>query len=495
MKIESKMDDLPIELWHLIFDHLELVDLASCAQVSKKSYFILKRYCRIRELAFDRRLTVLWFHPDYSLYQHRVDYSMASVLSGSTFSLAYLRRLKIGRQSSFNLDEINAFAQLEELDIDLRNYKNGQSKTLSLANLTALYVCTSEHLPYLELDTPRLSKVCTFSLARLEFVYPESVRCIHTCFHDGKLSMFRQLEYLLFSDYYDQNHYFVRFPADNFNEFSLTNLKKLKEIHFYFGCFKLYENNSDCIKRIVQVILSRPDLQLFWTNVRMTGEDLLIEYEDTMRTVGSLVAFQLRNYDRLRGNIDLLWSYDFNRSIALLFQAGFNPRSEDFLGRFFAKYSIRKITVNGKTNEPEVLMKLIAKSLNLRSLWFLDSNLDQTFFDRMTDTVRLNRIPLQVLRLQGSSTDSLKLEFLAKLVDLEVLETHQQPPADVFLKLLGLPFLMHFQYSASKHEIERLSTDRFLLDKKPLSLQEILKHLLNKPGTLITDLTGQCNQM
>ena len=36
------MADLVINLWHSVFDHLEPVDLFSCAQVSKKLYFAVK---------------------------------------------------------------------------------------------------------------------------------------------------------------------------------------------------------------------------------------------------------------------------------------------------------------------------------------------------------------------------------------------------------------------------------------------------------------------
>ena len=38
-----------------------------------------------------------------------------------------------------DLNEINRFIHLDELDIDLKNYKNEKSRTLSLANLKVLY--------------------------------------------------------------------------------------------------------------------------------------------------------------------------------------------------------------------------------------------------------------------------------------------------------------------------------------------------------------------
>ena len=139
------MADLPIELWHSIFD---------CPG----------------DRAFTRPAND-WFHPDFSIYRHRVDYSVASMLERSSFNLENLRRLKIGRFSSIDdLNVINKFAHLKELDIDLANYKSERRRALSLANLKVLHLFMSDHLSYLELDTPRLAKVYTFSLKKLDFL-------------------------------------------------------------------------------------------------------------------------------------------------------------------------------------------------------------------------------------------------------------------------------------------------------------------------------------
>ena len=93
------MADLPIELWHSIFDRLQLTDLSSCAQVCKGFYLVVKEY-RIREIAFTRRVHQ-WFHlTTPTNHKHRVDFTKAFILKVSSFNFDYLKRLKIGRWSS-----------------------------------------------------------------------------------------------------------------------------------------------------------------------------------------------------------------------------------------------------------------------------------------------------------------------------------------------------------------------------------------------------------
>ena len=477
------MAELPIELWHLIFDRLELVELSSCAQVSKTFYVAVKSY-RIREIAFTRQVHE-WFHYTTSTidHKHRLGYSLASILRRSSFDFDHLKRLKIGRRSAIDLDVINRFVHLEELDLDLANYKNEKSWTLSLANLKVLYLFIREGFSYVELDTPRLAKLRTFSLKMLEFVYPESVQCIHTFDHSGKLSMFRNLEYLTFTDRYNQLNYHLFYALRSFNQFNLTNLKKLKEIDFYYTYTKYRKNNMNNFKRMTAKLLAldRPNLKVFWYDVQVTDPNLLTEYEHTMETVGSDVAFQLQHYEMLKEKVDFFWCYDFNGSMRLLPEAGFNPRSEEFTSKFLSRYSFGRISVTGQVEERELLLKLIARLPNLFALKFENSGLDQSFFDRMADIIQLNAIPLQQLSFKGTSNES--LDFVSKLRDLEWFATDQELSSGLMAKLLRLPSLVEIECSSGEtsKRIERLSTNRFRLDGETLSLQGLLERFETKP--------------
>ena len=478
------MPELPIELWHLIFDRLELVELSPCAQVSKTFYVAVKSY-RIHEIAFTRRV-YKWFYFATSTidHKHRLHYSLASILRRSSFNFDYLKRLKIGRKSAIDLDVINKFTSLEELDIDLKNYE--KSWTLSLANLKVLYLFVLDGFSYVELDTPQLAKLRTFSLKRLEFIYPESVRCIHTFAHSGKLSMFRNLEYLTLTDSYNQFEYTI-FPS--FNEIRVKGLKKLKEVDFYYTYTEYRERNMHVFKRMIANLLSlrRPDLKVFWLHVQVTDPNLLTAYERSMETVGSFVPFQLQHYEMLKEKDHFYWWYEFNGSMKKLSRAGFNLRSEKFTSKFLAKYSFRRIDVTDRVEERELLLKLIARSPNLFALKFEKSGLDQSFFDQMADIIQLNAIPLQQLWFKGTSNESLNFGFVSKLHDLEWFETNQELSSELITKLLRLPSLVEIEcspYGISKR-IERLSTNRFLLDEETefqfLSLQGLLEHFEAKP--------------
>ena len=498
------MADLPIELWHLIFDRLELVDLSSVALVSKAVYFAVKAY-RVREIAFTRRVH-RWFHYTTPInnHKHRIDLAKSSILKRSSFNFIYLKRLKIGRLSSIDLDVINRFVHLEELDIDLKNYRK-ENRALSLANLKVLYLFVydnnqTNHLPYVELDTPRLAKVCTFNLEMLEFLYPESVRCIHTFFHSGKLSMFRNLEYLLFTDCYNLLDYLASYSSQTvFKEFSVTALKKLKEIGFQYY-YSVYKNrNMSNFKRVTENLLAlgRPNLKMFWFHVQMIDTSLLTEYERMKENVRSQVAFQLQHYELLKEKVEFFWSYNFNSSVRKLQQAGLNPRSEEVTLKLLVKYSFKRIVITGRVEERELLLELIAGSPDLFALEFVNSRLGQSFFDRMTDIVQLKSIPLQQFRLKGSSKD-LKFEFIIRLRDLELFKTDLELPAILIIKLLKHPLLVEIgcSFGGTAKRIERLSTNRFRLNEETLNLPELLDRFeAQLDYTLIESKASMCRPM
>lgn len=484
------MTELPIELWHSIFNRLELTDLALCAQVSKKLYFTVKEY-RIREIAFTRQL-YKWFHYCHANYKDQIDYSKASILKRSSFNFGYLKRLKIGRSSLIELNVINRLVALEELDIDLRYGYNYGNNTLSLVNLQVLYVFVSEHLPLLELDTPRLAKVYTFSLKRLEFFFPDAVRCIHAFDHCGKLPMFRNLEYLMLTDHYNELDYSSSYPSTpSFEEFSLVTLTKLKEIDFYYHHYRYIKANWSILKRVIAKILAlgRPDLQVFWFNVRMTDAKLLTKYWVMDETVGSLVAFQLKHYEWLKNKVEFFRFYDFSESMRKLAGAGFNLRSEEFVEKFLARYSFGKMKITGR-EERELLIKLISGSSKLCNLELEDSDLGQSFMDRISETIQLNGIPLRSLRLKGSNGIR-NFEFMLKLLNLQLFKTDQKLSAEIITKLLRLPLLTEINFSSGI--IQRTPTGRLRLNGKSLSLEELLKHFDVKPEPKVYRTVLQAN--
>ena len=408
----SKMANYPFELWHLIFDHLQLTNIASCARVSKALYFAVKAY-RIWSIAFTGGVDE-WFHYTKlsSNHKYRLDFRKAGLLKRSSFNFGCLKRLKIGESSLIDLDVINKFTPLEELDIELKSYEKKNSRTLSLANLKVLCLFVPGVTRSVKLDTPRLAKVFTFSLKNLQFVYPKSVRCIHA-FRVAKLWRFENLEYLTLTDCYNGPESPIN-PLFNFG--AKWSLVQLKEINFFYSGGA--DSSSFRSMTADLLVRQRPNLKIFWQNVPITDPNLLKEYGRWMKSVEGRMAFQLQHYEQLENKIELFWFCDFNKSMRTFKEAGLNPRSDEFTSKFLATCSLRKIEVIGRVNEQEVLMKLIAGSPNLLSLEFEKTGLRQSFFDRMADVVIRNGIPLRYLHLRGKM--SLRnLWFANKIPDLK----------------------------------------------------------------------------
>ena len=484
-----RMADLPTEMWHSIFERLEdLADLYSCSLVCKAVYVAFKSY-RIREVAFTRG-SLEWFHytTSFTNHQHRVYFENFFLLSSfplkrSSFNFDYLKRLKIGRLTAIDLNVINRFVHLEELDIDLANYRKEKRSTLSLANLKVLYVYVPNYHQHLELDTPRLEKVCTFSLKLLEFIYSESVRCIHTVDLAGKLSTFRNLECLNFTNSYNEPYEYICSSPPSLEEFSVETMKamkKLKEIHFSYDLWYGKENLS-ILKRMTAnfLALERPDLKVFWLNVQVTDAQLS-EYEAMYANAECVLAFQFQNYDKLNGKVHFRWSFEFTWTMRKLQEPGLNP-SERFLSKFLAKFFLRRIAIHGKVEEPDILLELIARSPCLFSLVFLDSGLDQSFFNRMVETVRLNRIPLQKLQLKKRQR-GVDLEFVLGLRDLEWFETTQQLSPEFVLRLFSLPMLDAIEFFSGNivKRVRRVSRSRYSFLGERLRLPELLERLNRK---------------
>ena len=404
-----------------------------------------------------------------------------SILKSPPFNFDYLKRLKIGRVPVIDLDVINKFTRLEELDIDMRSYKKKNGRTLSLANLKVIYLFMSDHLSCLKLDTPLLAKVCTFDLKKLEFFFPESVQCIHTFAHRGKLSMFRNLEYLTFTDYYN----ILKYSHDLlFDDFSVTDLKKLKEIHFYYHSKYYEDRNMSNFKETISNILSlrRPDLKVFWQNLQVTDPSLLTEYDRTVKNDESQVIFQLQHYEMIREKDHFFWSYHFNSSMRELSEAGFNLRSEEFTSKFLSAYSFRRINVTDRAEEWELslLLELIARSSDLFALRFGYIYQDQSFYDRMADIVRMNRIPLQQLQVLDTLSESLNFDFVTRLPHLQLFETDRKNLGNELIsRLFDSPMLAEIRFGSwfFCERIERMSKSRYRLNGKSMRWHKLLKKL------------------
>lgn len=89
----------------------------------------------------------------------------------------------------------------------------------------------------------------------------------------------------------------------------------------------------------------------------------------------------------------------------------------------------------------------------------------------MAETVQLNHIPLAHLHLRDSS---LNFDFVLKLSRLEYFVTDQKLPAELIAKLIGLPLLVEIECFFGNDKIKRISSTKFSLNGKHVSLSELL---------------------
>ena len=448
------MTDLLVELWHLIFKRLELVDLSACAQVNKRFNLMVKDF-RIKEIAFIRGTDYKWFHDAFLPYEHQVEYSKASVLKRSSFNFEHLKKLKIGRWSSIDLNDINKFTQLEILDIDLKNYQNKKSLTLCLPNLRTLFVFVPPAVPYLELNTPRLWEVRTFHLEKLEFVHPESIQIISTFSHGGHLFVvFPNLEYLSFTDLLGLLDFQKSFEFEIFKEFSTTTIgKSLKKIDFFYSFNGYLERNLDIFRRIVQKVLDmqRPEMKVVWQGVQVTDANQLTEQQN-MINAKNWSAFLLKRYEESKVNYHL-GRLEFNQAMGALQEAGFDPKSKEFTSELSEQLPIRELKVYGQVNEPQLLVEFIVRSPDLGILRFKNSALNPSFFRCLLEIIEMNHIPLVLF------------------------ENDLPLPFELVTKLLQLPKLETILFSVDRSRIERVSPGRFSMDGMSFDLAGLQEYL------------------
>ena len=207
--------------------------------------------------------------------------------------------------------------------------------------------------------------------------------------------------------------------------------------------------------------------------------------------------FQLLHYEQLKDKVEFFWNYEFWGLTGMyIFRS--NTKRDEFFSKFFVKFCPRKIKIGkvyswelirGGTSTEELLLKFIASSSSLLILEFEDSELGQSFFDRMPEIVCQNRIPrtpLRYLHLNGSN-GVYNLEFVCRLRDLELFETDHQLSIELIEKLIRLPRLIELQFQfgltrfdLSSKRIERTLNGGFRLNGKSLNQQQLLQHFQSK---------------
>ena len=133
---QCTINDLPVEIYEMIFNCLDLEELSKLKFINRKFYYIVKSY-RIQEINFFNYSNIKdsWFfdykpiHPTNSIHLSRI-----SILSSNYLNLNHLKRIKIyytEYDNNFDLEILNKFMQINHLELIIQDFKEW-SKTIKL---------------------------------------------------------------------------------------------------------------------------------------------------------------------------------------------------------------------------------------------------------------------------------------------------------------------------------------------------------------------------
>lgn len=401
----QKMDDQPIEIYHLIFEYLDIIDLTNCKLVNKKFYKYVKEF-RIKELIFYSSKSC-WFYINkpFNCNYRLVHFKISPFLKKSTFNFKFLKYLNIEFvDEMFNLTEINKFDKLKVLEIYLTNYQNKADNKLALNNLEVLRIDSSKFIQ-IEIDCPKLRSLHYWSFNnKLIIKHPLKIHFLTTYKYGSDLLKFSNLEYLNLNS------------TANLEQFNFEQLSKLKEL-------KIKSDDSKHVSNLIlKKVIKNPNLIVYFNGFHVINSNQLIfdRYD---------LALQLKNYEKLIGVLDWMNLIEYNKLIDLI--------QNELPINFHQKYSnIQRINVINKVKNSKHLIQFIGHSQMLTSLSTINSKLDQQFYNELPSISSLN-----FLTLEEDCEIGLKFDFILKMFCLKCLNTNQKVTFDSTIELDQLKYL------------------------------------------------------
>lgn len=438
----SRLNILPIEIFHEICQYLDVYELLELKIVCKKLYFIVKEF-KIKELIFnfsDNCSKDIWFFTNRPLnFKFNLENSKLFLLRTYRDNLVNnLKRLKIRQlddKSCISLVDVNKFLQLEQLDIFLKNCKRKENERLVLVKLRTLSIKLLSSV--LEINAPNLiafylnNSNSIYSLKSIKFdCRPLSVRHLKIfTYHDVVEAVFSNLEYLecYRSNYLNQSILFA-FP----------NLKELRIQHYY-------ESN---LLGILETIASnrRETFKVFYNGIQLQDANDLQVYKDQ-----PVFPLQISNFKFLDNNLNWFNCINFNDLLSLTDKI---PRD------FFRKYTnIQELRVSKLRNESE-LISFIFNCQNLEKLNALDASFTQQFYDRLP--VVSSFIYLNIFEENRAEID---FKFLSRMFSLADVRTNQEIKIVEQLNLNKLNRLKMISFKINAHyiDVNRKGKDRYFI--------------------------------
>ena len=377
------INDLPPELVlrNQIFKRLNPVDLVELRRVCKLWNMLISSIKIDRLIAdVDMDISERWFHSNRPCNEQELCRPNLFVSHWQRPMLSSLKYLKLknpiyysSKLSHFDLNKLNAFQQLIQLEIEY--YLLGELN-LCLPNLEVLSLNWRNDKCHIKLHLPKL-RVLDYEYEDNDLLlveHPETIRVLKFGIFGTKLVQFKNVECFRCSTY----------DSGFLDKFTLQSLQHLKEVHYDMQfndiyC-KGYEEIMQGLKDFMQLkrSLGRSNLKVYFVGLELIEEDLSdIEFGLKIKNEINFVSSErlyMKHYGRLKKDMDMVCYVNYNR---LFSEVKVLPN--DYFDRFSR---LRRVEAKSPVDEQHFL-DFLRKLDCLEGLSLWDLNLSQRFFDSL----------------------------------------------------------------------------------------------------------------
>lgn len=441
-------NSLPLELYHYLFDYLDLDDIYTFRLVNKKFYQIAKSY-DIKELSFINHRSDYYIYYVYkdnwftttrsTKRRYFFDFIKLSMLKNPTSNILNIKFLRIrGSQpySSFKIEDLNKFTKLQILMIDIANDClkpfNGR---LNFPELKALSIkFYHKESDVLVLNAPNLHSldICEFSSnlsvinSAIKFMQPWSITYLKIRKYEPNMTIFSNLEVLEFFDCFDVN-------LEIENLFSLEKLKKL--------CVNSQEAGNANVRKTdkLKQLVGKKDLDMILNGVKIKSEDKIKEYQSNEKFS---LDYQLNNYDELEDDLNFVHYICIGNRI---FGLDFN-----LFPNLFKKYTnIQKALITTiDIQDWNRFVYFIEKCPNLYLLE-VNGSFEQEFYEKIPLVSSLS-----ILTIYENGNKRLNVDFIMKMPFLIYLSSSGDILISENLNLDDLKYFKSFRFEVKEAEIK-----------------------------------------
>lgn len=383
------MDNLPCEIYQMIFEYFDLAESISLRRVSKRFNNFVNHGFKIKELILNENLKKeTWLYDGRPInFRNQISPFIFSNVS-FLFRISKIRRLKINSPDKIlyvNSMLINSFSLLEQLEI----YKSPivfDDDKLSLPKLRSFALKSKHPLFSLIIEAPNLETIyiqdaCDIGNA-IKFDHPTSIENLFVTNYHANLSIFKNLKSLEIRN------------ATNFHRNVLEEFARLEKLSIYFeGAEQLNKDQMN----LMNTLQSRKGLKLCYY---LNG---VLYDEDENPSDFKLDHFTAHNRIMVTFNCNKRSSFEFDSDF-LCYNELIRWFSYKVIEEKFSKLvKIETICIFGKPNNQDQLIKLILNCPSLSNLHTSHSKLDQTFFNQLPS--------ISCLKILVIKEDDLNLDF------------------------------------------------------------------------------------